>query len=566
MADRYLLESGAPDGYLLEDGTGVLLTEGVPTHDTTGALQADSATISGAATNNNVALVGQQTVWLASGSATPAAVSVTVPADANAVVISVGGAFGNPLTATSITCSFASLSSVRSFTGSATEGSVNAAHSTAALTGTGSQTVTVTWSGTITELGNVTLFYFSAADPTDFFRDDDADVSQYDATGAPSTTTSSSTSDKVVGYITEWVNTPGTPTGTTSLGTSNGSIDGNSQLRMWQANSPGASTTNIVGGSEDFPVQYQVSVKRPTGVVSHPTSGALAADAATISGSAAHLTLHTTTGALSAQAATISGSALHPHTSAGALSSQASTISGAAAHQHAASGALAAQDAAIAGSAARSAGAVSHDTSGALAADAATISGTALHPHTTTGILSAQASTISGQAAHEHATSGALASGAATISGDATHTAPGSFATSGALQAGDAAISGEAQLVPSERLNSGPNWRLFDVGKLVKSEGMLIAGSASMSGSAQRTPRRLVKTHAASGALVAGSASMSGASKRLSRYITADGLIRERSTALLVRTDEQETRRLARIAELEAELAALRHPSPKGTT
>ena len=28
MADRYLLESGAPDGYLLEDGSGVLILEG----------------------------------------------------------------------------------------------------------------------------------------------------------------------------------------------------------------------------------------------------------------------------------------------------------------------------------------------------------------------------------------------------------------------------------------------------------------------------------------------------------------------------------------------------------
>ncbi len=27
MADRYLLESGSPDGYLLEDGTGVLVLE-----------------------------------------------------------------------------------------------------------------------------------------------------------------------------------------------------------------------------------------------------------------------------------------------------------------------------------------------------------------------------------------------------------------------------------------------------------------------------------------------------------------------------------------------------------
>jgi len=27
MADRYLLESGSPDGYLLEDGSGVLILE-----------------------------------------------------------------------------------------------------------------------------------------------------------------------------------------------------------------------------------------------------------------------------------------------------------------------------------------------------------------------------------------------------------------------------------------------------------------------------------------------------------------------------------------------------------
>jgi hypothetical protein len=27
MADRYLLESGTPDGYLLEDGSGVLILE-----------------------------------------------------------------------------------------------------------------------------------------------------------------------------------------------------------------------------------------------------------------------------------------------------------------------------------------------------------------------------------------------------------------------------------------------------------------------------------------------------------------------------------------------------------
>ena len=33
MADRYLLESGTPDGYLLEDGTGVLILETTATYD-----------------------------------------------------------------------------------------------------------------------------------------------------------------------------------------------------------------------------------------------------------------------------------------------------------------------------------------------------------------------------------------------------------------------------------------------------------------------------------------------------------------------------------------------------
>lgn len=37
MADRYLLEQGAPDGFLLEDGSGVLLLEGEAALENTGA-------------------------------------------------------------------------------------------------------------------------------------------------------------------------------------------------------------------------------------------------------------------------------------------------------------------------------------------------------------------------------------------------------------------------------------------------------------------------------------------------------------------------------------------------
>ena len=155
----------------------------------------------------------------------------------------------------------------------------------------------------------------------------------------------------------------------------------------------------------------------------HTTTGALAAQDATIAGTAAHSALHATTGALASQDATIAGTAAHLalHTSTGALSAQAATIAGTAAHQHAATGALSAQAAAIAG--------------------------TAVHNllHTSTGALTAQDATISGAAAHEHATTGALAADAATIAGTAEHSAAGTHDATGDLAAQDATMSGVAE-------------------------------------------------------------------------------------------------------------------------
>ena len=136
----------------------------------------------------------------------------------------------------------------------------------------------------------------------------------------------------------------------------------------------------------------------------HTTSGALSADAATVAGTATHLTLHTTTGALAADAATVAGAAVHPHTTTGALSADAATVAGTAAHLtlHTTTGALAADAAAVAGSAAHTVPGASHDTDGALSADAATVAGTATHLtlHSTTGALAADAATVSGAAVH----------------------------------------------------------------------------------------------------------------------------------------------------------------------
>jgi hypothetical protein len=153
------------------------------------------------------------------------------------------------------------------------------------------------------------------------------------------------------------------------------------------------------------------------------TTGALAAQAAVVAGTAVHLTLHTTTGALAAQAATVSGAAVSPHLSTGALAAQAAVVAGTSAHLtlHTTSGALEAQAAVVAGDAAYEVSGTDHAASGALTAQSATVAGSAAHLtlHTSTGALSAQAATVAGSAAHLtlHTTTGELVAGSAQVSG-----------------------------------------------------------------------------------------------------------------------------------------------------
>lgn len=253
----------------------------------------------------------------------------------------------------------------------------------------------------------------------------------------------------------------------------------------------------------------------------HPSTGALSAQAASIAGTADHRTLHTTTGALNAQVAAVSGTAAHQHATTGALSAQAATLAGTAAHLtlHATTGALTAQAATIAGSAAHQhattgalsaqaaaiAGTAAHEnaTAGALTAQAAVIAGTADHRtlHATTGALSSQAGTISGAAQHQHATTGALTAQAATIDGAADHTVAGStHSTSGALAAQDAAIAGAAAHLT-----------------LHTTSGALSAQASSIAGVAQHQ-------HVATGALAAQSATVDGAAAHLSLHTSTGAL------------------------------------------
>jgi Concanavalin A-like lectin/glucanases superfamily len=127
----------------------------------------------------------------------------------------------------------------------------------------------------------------------------------------------------------------------------------------------------------------QVSSIASTAAHEHAVAGVLVAQTATILGAASHTTAgasHSTSGALVASSAVTAGSAPHLtlHTSSGAIAAQAAAISGAAAAQFATTGSFIAQPAIINGTALHTTAGV-HATSGALLAGNAQLSGAAEH-------------------------------------------------------------------------------------------------------------------------------------------------------------------------------------------
>jgi hypothetical protein len=184
------------------------------------------------------------------------------------------------------------------------------------------------------------------------------------------------------------------------------------------------------------------------------------------------------TGALAAQASAIAGSAVVGRTSTGALTAQASTVAGSATHGRVSTGALTAQTAAIAGAAT-----VGRTSTGALTAQVSSISGAAVVGRTASGALTAQSSAVAGAATVGRVATGSLQAQDATIAGEATVDGATLNAT-GDLQAQSASIDGAAV-----------------VGRT--SSGSLQAQSASISGT-------VTINRTASGALQAQLATISG--------------------------------------------------------
>ena len=189
---------------------------------------------------------------------------------------------------------------------------------------------------------------------------------------------------------------------------------------------------------------------RPAAAPVHDATGAIAAQSATMTGTAKRFLPHATSGALTAQSSTITGTAqrLNTKTTTGALFAGSASVAGTATvvHVHATSGVLAADSATMTGTAERISGTVEHATSGALAAQSATMTGAALHfaVHAASGALAADPAAITGAALRfrAHATSGVLVADSATMAGTATVVRV--HATSGALVAQSATMAGSA--------------------------------------------------------------------------------------------------------------------------
>lgn len=193
-----------------------------------------------------------------STSASPGAQSITVPADAQLMVVSwIHYSSPNPNTVLS---TLSSTAVGGGFT-LVTEGSGSdmAGHAYGYVTSTGSKTITPTW-GAALEFGPLfSISYVAGCDTSTPIRDWGSDDTTTDPEAATFNLTTEA-DDLVIALDMGWSSVPAVPSGWTSLATqTNSSLYG----RTRSANTPGSGTTTITSDSTFFPVIAAISIKPP---------------------------------------------------------------------------------------------------------------------------------------------------------------------------------------------------------------------------------------------------------------------------------------------------------------
>lgn len=361
----------------------------------------------------------------------------------------------------------------------------------------GSDTWSITKAGFFSEGPTCQVQFYSVADNTNFVRQQQV---VGDTSGAITRAVTSTTSDLVDAWIMSdgGGTVSGAISGFTAVGTEQ--TTNADKSRMFQANSPGASSTSITGPANSYPGLVIASIYDASSGTSHAATGALVGPGAVVAGSVARTRAHGSSGALTGPGAQIVGTAQRnaAHTSSGALTGPGSTVSGSAARtrQHASSGDLTGQGSAVAGSAVRTR---QHAATGDLTGPGSALSGSAdrTRAHGSSGDLVGPGSAVSGTSARtrQHGSSGDLVGPGSAVVGSADHITPGgTHDATGVLVGQGSSVSGSAA-----------RFRAFT------SSGALVGPGSVVTGSANRAAAPV--SHDATGVLVGPGSVLTGAAQ-----------------------------------------------------
>jgi hypothetical protein len=273
----------ATTGTLVGQGSTVAGTakKNVP-HPTTGALVGQGAVVTGAAARAAPGIrpiLISTTVWqqdTLGTSGTPGAKSITVPADAQAVVVHfhMGSGGSNAL---SISSDFAG-----AFTIADSSAQNGCSLGYAVVSSTGAKNLTLSWTQTALEGPSVYISFIKNISTSDWVRE--VAVVGNDTNGTSATNVFDTSADDLLLVVNDQDGgtIPTTISGFTSLATTGGAYSLPSRLQS--CDSPGATTTTVTGTTTNFDVLSGISIKPVS--VTHATSGALVGQGAVVTGSA----------------------------------------------------------------------------------------------------------------------------------------------------------------------------------------------------------------------------------------------------------------------------------------